>query len=89
MNKLNAPNWCPTAIPTAAGWEDPSSGEVLKSAKHSKEQIQNWWGISVVNEVAKPTPIQTLHESPVVETVVPQEYIEVAYAAEEEEEEEE
>ena len=60
---LKAPAWCPHAIPTLAGWEDPHSGELLKSANHTQQQVAEWHGIPA------PAP-QTLREAPVVEREV-------------------
>jgi len=31
MSKQTAPHWCPNAIATARGWEDPVTGEVYVS----------------------------------------------------------
>lgn len=34
------------AIPTSRGWENPKTGELLKSQKISQEQIDEWFGVS-------------------------------------------
>lgn len=57
---IQAPKWRPDAIPTKKGWEDPETGEVLKSANHSITDIQEWWA-------AKSPAPQTLNEAPSVE----------------------
>lgn len=57
---IQAPKWCPYAIPSKKGWEHPQTGEVLKSANHSVTDIQEWW------DAKSPAP-QTLNEAPSVE----------------------
>jgi len=62
---LKAPNWCPDAKPSLRGWHHPHSGEVLVSAKHSKQEV-NEWHFSM-EPTAIVAPVQTLHEAPSVE----------------------
>ena len=49
------------AIPTSRGWENPQTGELLKSQKISQEQINEWFGIT---EQVKPAQTQMLNEAP-------------------------
>jgi len=84
---LKAPSWCPHAIPTLAGWEDPHSGEVLKTANHTRQQVAEWHGISVEMPAPKPAPepvVQTLHEAPTTETTVSEPQMQHYYGQEEE-----
>ena len=39
MAKLVPPPWCPNAIPTLRGWEDPASGELYVSGGFTQEQL--------------------------------------------------
>ena len=63
---IKAPAWCAHAHPSARGWQDPVTGEVLKSAKHTLEQIAEWKAHHHGAPAPAPAP-QTLHEAPVVE----------------------
>lgn len=59
---IKTPHWAPKGThPTSKGWTTPS-GEVVKKQKFTAEQIAEWHG--------NVTPKQTLHEAPVVETVI-------------------
>ena len=49
------------AVPTARGWEDPKSGELLKSQRISQGDIDAWHGVT---EQVKPAPTQMLNEAP-------------------------
>jgi len=64
---IKTPHWAPKGThPTAKGWMTPS-GEIVKKQKFTAEQIAEWHGVSA----PAPAPVvQTLHEAPVVETVV-------------------
>lgn len=64
---LKAPAWCGHAHPTTAGWEDPNTGEVLKSAKHTPAQIAEWHEARAPKAPAPAPVVQTLHEAPSVE----------------------
>lgn len=72
------------AIPTNRGWVHPRTGELLKSQRITDEQIVEWHGVSTPEPV-----VQTLHEAPVMETVVSPEVEEFYYAEEEDLEDEE
>lgn len=41
---IKAPGWAGHAIPTKNGWEDPTTGELLKSGRHTDAQIAEWFG---------------------------------------------
>jgi hypothetical protein len=49
------------AVPTTRGWEDPESGELLKSGRITQAQINEWHGVT---EQVKPAPTQMLNEAP-------------------------
>ena len=77
---IKTPHWAPKGThPTAKGWMTPS-GEVVKKQKFTAEQIAEWHGASAPAPApaapapqkprAKKTLKQTLHEAPVVETVI-------------------
>lgn len=54
---IKAPGWAGHAIPTTRGWEDPATGELLKSGRHTEAQIAEWFGHTTpVEEVVEPTP---------------------------------
>jgi len=55
---IKAPGWCSGAQPTLRGWEDPNSGELLVSARHTQDQIDAFHGVPSIPEVKtiKPTP---------------------------------
>jgi uncharacterized protein (DUF58 family) len=38
MSKLTAPKWCPTAVITKRGWQDPKTGEVYVANRRLFEQ---------------------------------------------------
>lgn len=79
MAKICTPHWAPAGTyPTIKGWVTPS-GEVIKKQKMTAEQIAEWMGPNA------PSPKQTLHEAPVVETFVEPE-IESFYYGEERDE---
>jgi len=66
MAKVKAPAWCENAVPTLNGWEDPDTGELFVSGGHTQSQIDEWSGVSQLNEI--PTPqVETLIEAPVHE----------------------
>lgn len=67
---IKAPHWAPAGThPTSKGWTTPT-GEVVKKQKFTAEQIAEWHSVPVV---------QTLHEAPVVESVVTPEVQEFHY----------
>lgn len=73
---LKAPAWCPDAVPTLRGWEHPTTGEVLKSALHTRADIAEWH--SGVSPAPKPAPVsapRTLNEAPSVERALTEEEI--------------
>jgi len=57
---IKAPNWARNAVPTVRGWEDPDTGELLLSRRHSNSEIREYTGTS--SEAPK-----MLRESPVNE----------------------
>jgi len=66
MKEIRTPHWAPAGTyPTERGWVSPS-GEVIKKQKFTAEQVAHWHG----NTAA---PKQTLHEAPVIETVIEKE----------------
>ena len=77
------------AQPTTRGWIDPRTGELLKSQRITANQIAEWYGhVAPVHHEPEPAPvIQTLHEAPVVEHVVSQDYHHVDVSEEGQEEE--
>jgi hypothetical protein len=58
---IKAPGWCPNAVPTLRGWKHPKRPEILKPAKITQAQIDEWHGVAPV----APAPV-----APVVEEVV-------------------
>lgn len=68
---IKTPPWAPKGTePTAKGWTAPS-GEVIKKQRFTAEQIAEWHGEEAMASAPKPAPKrQTLHEAPVVETVI-------------------
>jgi hypothetical protein len=75
------------AFPTARGWEvsrPKGRTEVVRSATFSAADIAEWHGHSVPAPAPAPEPVvQTLHEAPVVETVVEPEEIDFHYGDDE------
>lgn len=66
MKEIRTPHWAPAGTyPTERGWVSPS-GEVIKKQKFTAEQIAHWHGNTAL-------PKQTLHEAPVIETVIEKE----------------
>ena len=55
---IKAPGWCPNAIPTLKGWKHHVRPEILKPAKLTQEQIDEYNGVQVLVE-AEPAPIAT------------------------------
>lgn len=43
---IKAPGWCPKAIPTLRGWKHHKTPEILKPAKLTQAQIDEWHGIT-------------------------------------------
>jgi len=74
---IKTPPWAPKGTePTAKGWVAPN-GEVIKKQKFTAEQIAEWHGEEAMASAPAPAPKpkakpkkQTLHEAPVVETVI-------------------
>lgn len=50
---IKPPGYAPFAVPTLNGWEDPNTGEVLVSRRHTQEQIDEWHGIPTITESKK------------------------------------
>jgi len=66
MKEIRTPHWAPAGTyPTERGWVTPW-GEVIKKQKFTAEQIAHWHGNTAL-------PKQTLHEAPVIETVIEKE----------------
>ena len=65
MAKIKAPAWCEHAVPTAAGWEDPDTGELFVSSGFTQEQIDEFFGVNQINEVPEVVEeVQSLNEAP-------------------------
>ena len=63
---IKAPGWCPKAIPTLRGWKHHKTPEILKPAKLTQEQIDEWHGVAPVVEAAPVVEEPTmLTEAPV------------------------
>lgn len=55
---IKAPGWCPNAIPTLKGWKHHVRPEILKPAKLTQEQIDEYNGNTAqVLIEAEPAPI--------------------------------
>lgn len=68
---IKAPGWCPNAVPTLRGWKHPKRPEILKPAKITQAQIDEWYGVAPV----APAPVAPVANwitpvAPVVEEVV-------------------
>jgi hypothetical protein len=59
---IKAPAWASQAIPTANGWEDPATGELLKSGRHTQAQIDEWFGLMTPVEEEIPDASELLIE---------------------------
>lgn len=71
---IKAPGWASHAIPTVRGWEDPNTGELLKSGRHTEAQISEWFGHpTVVGEWVAPVEEEVVEE---VETDEPMDDLE-------------
>jgi len=71
---INPPAWAKGAIPTARGWVNPKTKELLKAQKISQEQLDEYFGKAVVT-TATPEP---LFEAPTnVEEFVEEHYVEL------------
>ena len=70
---LKAPAWAKNAVPTVRGWQDPKTGELLLSRKHSVRQVEEWHGYNkvMVQQNSKPAPAPIIEADPVVEEVAP------------------
>jgi hypothetical protein len=47
---IKAPNWCPHAVPTLKGWENPVTGEVYKKQSITTDQISEFFRASAPSE---------------------------------------
>ena len=54
---IKPPAWCPGAVPTKRGWEDPHSGELLISQKIPQSWIDSWHGLPTASEVKAAAPV--------------------------------
>ena len=52
---IKAPGWASHAVPTLKGWEDPNTGELLKSGRHTQAQIDEFMGHSTAEILIEPT----------------------------------
>jgi hypothetical protein len=78
---INPPAWCRGAVPTVRGWEDPNTGELLKSGKFTQEQVDAYLGIPTTAEVlieAMPEPVAD--EEPTMSQLTKRELVELAEA---------
>lgn len=64
MSKLKAPGWCPDAVPTLNGWEDPNTGELFVSSGFTQEQI-NEFHVDPNDHLGSPFDLAMLTEAPV------------------------
>ena len=64
MSKLKAPGWCPDAVPTLNGWEDPNTGELFVSSGFTQEQI-NEFHVDPNERLGSPFDLAMLTEAPV------------------------
>ena len=58
---IKAPAWAKGAVPTARGWMDPRTKEILKVQKISQGQIDEFYGVT---EAAAPEAPVQLNEAP-------------------------
>jgi len=63
---IKPPSWAKNAMPTVNGWQEPRTGELLKSQRMSQRDIDVYNG--VIAPVSAPAPIPT----PIVEEVIVQ-----------------
>lgn len=59
---IKGPSWAKGAIPTQRGWEDPETGELLKSGRHTEQQIAEWFGHTTPVEAAPAPQAEVLIE---------------------------
>lgn len=57
MTETKAPKWCPNAIPTERGWENPATGELYKSQKLTQEQIDSFYEREDAAQVLTEAPV--------------------------------
>ena len=60
---LKAPGWAQHAVPVLNGWQDPITGELLKSGRHTQAQIDEFHGVTAKVEVSEPKA-EVLVEAP-------------------------
>lgn len=53
MKKLEPPRWCPKAVATIRGWENPKTGELLVSKKGLLEQVEETKSEEVIPETTE------------------------------------
>ena len=53
ISTISPPRWCSHAIPTRRGWEDPDTGELLKSMRHTQAELDKWYGVVTEKEKIK------------------------------------
>ena len=58
---ITPPSWAKNAVPTPNGWQDPRSGELLKSQRIGQADIDAYNGVTAPAPVAPaPTPVATV-----------------------------
>lgn len=69
---ISPPRWCSDAIPTPRGWTDPKTGELLKSARISQADIDEFNGVEeeeliqcTIEEIFEEEEPSMLTEAPV------------------------
>jgi len=40
---IKAPRWCAHAVPTAKGWQDPTTDELFVARRFTQEQIDEFF----------------------------------------------
>ena len=65
---IQPPSWAKNAVPTPNGWQEPRTGELLKSQRLTQEDIDVYNGV----EVNAPAPTPAHVPEPVVEEVIVQ-----------------
>lgn len=56
---ITPPSWAKNAVPTPNGWQDPRSGELLKSQRIGQADIDAYNGVTAPAPVA-PAPVATV-----------------------------
>lgn len=69
---IKAPGWCPKAVPTLRGWKHHKTPEILKPAKITQAQIDEYMGVTaapVIEEVKMPQEPVMLTEAPTTKSL--------------------